>query len=72
MIKVLNVIGIIDAIVMIIMGVLVILGVLKSVGYIAITLAVLAFVGGMKLYYKKGRGYRWESYCHIICVCFCA
>ena len=53
MIKFLNVIVIIDAIVMIIMGVLVILGVLKSVGYIAITLAVLAFVGGMKSYYKK-------------------
>lgn len=48
-------IGIIDAIVMIIMGVLVILGVLKSVGYIAITLAVLAFVGGMKLYYKRSK-----------------
>ena len=51
--------GIIDTIVMIIMWVLVILGVLKSVGYIAITLAVLAFVGGMKSYYKRSK----MSYC---------
>lgn len=53
MIKVLNVIGIIDAIVMIIMGILIISGVLDSVFYIPITVAILALVGGMKTYYER-------------------